>query len=84
MLLEPDMNTSHQTSKQLLDRVWQSLRDKDIKQAIDSSNLLGRNFPNFAPGWHAASHVAQFIKQPQSALVAINRALKLEPANIDW
>ena len=84
MLLEPDMNTSHQTSKQLLDRVWQSLRNKDIKQAIDSSNLLARNFPNFAPGWHAASHVAQFIKQPQSALVAINRALKLEPANIDW
>jgi len=84
MLLEPDMNPSHQTSKELLDRVWQSLRDKDIKQAIDSSNLLGRNFPNFAPGWHAASHVAQFIKQPQPALVAINRALKLEPANVDW
>jgi tetratricopeptide (TPR) repeat protein len=84
MLLEPDMNTSHLTSKQLLDKVWQSLRNKDIKQAIDSSNLLGRNFPKFAPGWQVASHVAQFIKQPQSALVAINRALKLEPANIDW
>ena len=62
MLLEPDMNTSHQTSKQLLDRVWQSLRNKDIKQAIDSSNLLARNFPNFAPGWHTTSHVAQFMK----------------------
>ena len=84
MLLEPDMNTSHQTSQDLLDKVWQNLRKKDIREAINNSNLLGQRFPNFAPGWHAASHVAQLIKQPGPALVAIERALKFEPGNIDW
>lgn len=84
MLLEPEMNTTHQTSKQLLDLVWQSLGKKDFRQAINNSNLLNRNFPDFAAGWHAASHVAQLIKRPDSALIAIDRALKLEPDNIDW
>ncbi len=84
MLLEPKMNNSLPTSQQLLDRVWQSLQKKDIRQAVDNSNQLGRHFPNFAPGWHAASHVAQLIKQPKPALHAIEKALKLEPGNIDW
>ena len=84
MLLEPDMNTSQQTSKQLLDMVWQSMKKKDIRQAISSSNLLVQKHPDFAPGWHATSHVAQLIKQPESALLAIDRALKLEPQNTDW
>ena len=84
MLPEPEMITNQQTEQQLLAKVWQCLRKKDIRQALDSSNLLGRNFPNFAPGWNAASHLAQLIKQPQPALVAIDRALKLEPGNIDW
>ena len=84
MLLEPDMNSSRQTSQQLLDKVWQSLQKKDFKQAVFNSNLLGREFPDFAPGWHATSHVAQLVRQPKPALVAIERALKLEPGNIDW
>jgi len=84
MLFEPKMNDSQPTSQQLLDRVWQGLKNKEIRQAIDSSNLLNRHYPDFAPGWHAASHVAQLIQQPKPALLAIERALKLEPGNIDW
>jgi tetratricopeptide (TPR) repeat protein len=84
MLLEQTMNTRHQTSKELLDKVWQSLRKKDIRQAISSSNQLVQQYPDYAPGWHATSHVAQLIKQPGSSLLAIDRALKLEPNNIDW
>lgn len=78
------MNTDQQISQQLLDTVWQSLRQKDIRQAINKSNQLVQKYPGFAPGWHAASHLAQLIKQPKPALVAIDRALKLEPSNIDW
>ncbi len=84
MLPEPDMNTDHQTSQQLLDSVWQSLQQKDIRQAINKSNQLVQKHPGFAPGWHAASHLAQLIKQPKPALLAIDRALKLESSNIDW
>lgn len=80
---EPEMNTNL-TPNQLLEKVWQSLHRKDIRQAVDSSNILVRNFPDFAPGWNAASHVAQLLKKPEQALVAIERALKTEPENIDW
>jgi len=84
MLPEPDMNTDQRISQQLLDSVWQSLREKDVRQAISKSNQLVRKHPGFAPGWYAASHLAQLIKQPKPALLAIDRALKLEPSNIDW
>ena len=84
ILLERDMNTSLQTSQHLLEKVWRSLRQKDIRQAINDSNLLVQKFPGFAAGWHAASHVAQLIKQPDSALTAIDRALKLESGNTSW
>lgn len=78
------MNTSDPTSQQLLDRVWKCLAKKDIREAITQSNLLVKRYPAFAPGWQAASHLAQIIKQPKSALVAIDKALQLEPSNIDW
>jgi len=84
MLLESEMNPTQATSKHLLQSVWQSLANKDIRQAITSCNQLNRSFPDFAPGWHASSHLAQLIKQPKSALVAIDKALKLEPRNTDW
>jgi len=84
MLSEPIMNTSQETPQQLLNLVWQQLRQKNIRSAIDKSNQLVHQFPDFAPGWHAASHIAQLIRKPGPALTAIDRALKLEPANIEW
>jgi tetratricopeptide (TPR) repeat protein len=84
MLHESEMNTGDPTSQQILDRVWKSLGQKNIREAITQSNLLVQRFPGFAPGWHAASHLAQIIKQPKSALIAIDKALQLEPSNMDW
>jgi len=78
------MNTKHKTNEQLLDEIWQNLQKKDLNLAVRNSNLLTQKFPDFAAGWYAASHVAQLIRQPESALTAIDRALDIEPANIDW
>jgi tetratricopeptide (TPR) repeat protein len=78
------MNTNHKTNEQLLDEIWQNLQKKDLNQAVRNSNLLTQKSPDFAPGWVAASHVAQLIRQPESALTAIDRALDIEPANIEW
>jgi hypothetical protein len=84
MQLEPVMNPIRPTGRHLLESVWQSLANKDIRQAVNSSNQLNKSFPDFAAGWHATSHVAQLIKQPKPALVAIDKALSLEPENTDW
>ena len=78
------MNTKQKTNEQLLDEIWQNLRKNDLTQAVRNSNLLNQKSPDFGPGWYAASHVAQLIRQAESALTAIDRALDLEPANIDW
>jgi len=81
---ESQMTPTQETSGQLLERVWQSIRLKDLKQAIRSCNQLNSSFPGFAPGWHVASHLAQLIKQPELALKTIDRALTLEPGNRVW
>lgn len=78
------MMPTRETSGQLLERVWQGIRLKDVKQAIKSCNHLNKTYPGFAPGWHAASHLAQLIKQPELALKTIERALTLEPGNHEW
>jgi tetratricopeptide (TPR) repeat protein len=70
--------------QQLLQQVWQAIRNKDLKKAIDASNQLNQQFPAFASGWHAASHLAQMINQPRKALLAIDRALNLESGQADW
>ena len=78
------MISSRPTSQQLLDKMWQCIRQKDYQQAIASCDQLTRTYPDFAPGWYAANHLAQLIKQPDTALYTIERALKLEPGNRDW
>jgi len=81
---ESYMTRVRETSTQLQQSVWQSIHRKDIKQAIQSCNRLNKAFPDFAPGWFAASHLAQLIKQPEIALKTIERALSLEPGNHEW
>lgn len=69
---------------QLLKHAWQALGDKDPQRAITISNQLATKFPDFAPGWFAISHLAQLARQPRKSLIAIDRALKLDPTQVDW
>jgi hypothetical protein len=75
---------SAETSRQMLASAWQSIRLQDFRQAIKFCNRLNSEFPEFAPGWHVASHLAQLIKRPAIALDSIERALKIEPGNRQW
>ena len=78
------MNSHQEAPEQLLEMVWQKLRRKDVGQALEKGNLLVQRFPDYAPGWHVVSHIAQLIRQPERSLSAIERALTLEPDSIDW
>jgi hypothetical protein len=75
---DPEMTSSQVNKAALLQQVWRAIRSQDLKQAITCSNKLNGTFPDFAPGWHASSHLAQMVNQPRKALLAIDRALKLE------
>lgn len=78
------MNSSQADKQQLLQTLWQALRERRLQDAISASNQLSSRFPQFAPGWYAASQLAQSINQPRKALLAIDRALRLESGRADW
>ena len=78
------MNSSQEDKQRLLQQLWQALRERRLPQAIAASNQLTGRFPHFAPGWYASSHLAQSINQPRKALLAIDRALRLESGHPDW
>ena len=70
-------------ARSLEDRVWRSLRNKDVKQALATCEQLNREHPNYASGWHTASQLALRLNNPAAALAAIDKALALEPGNTD-
>jgi len=68
-------------ARSLEDRVWRSLRNNDVNQALAACQQLNGQYPDYAPGWHTASQLALKLGNPTAALGAIDRALSLEPGN---
>ena len=50
-------------------RVWEMLEAGDAKNAINACEKLNRQFPDFASGWHTASHLALKLGNPKMALL---------------
>jgi len=65
-------------------RVWQLIDDADVQGAISACQELNTQFPDFASGWHSASQIALKLRNPKAALVAIEKALALEPTSTAW
>ena len=84
-LMAPQQNDSNTltAARSLEDRVWRSLRNKDLKQALAACEQLNREHPDYASGWHTASQLALRLEKPAAALAAIDRALAIEPGNTD-
>ena len=83
--MAPQQNDSNTltAARSLEDRVWRSLRNKDLKQALAACEQLNREHPDYASGWHTASQLALRLEKPAAALAAIDRALAIEPGNTD-
>jgi Flp pilus assembly protein TadD len=64
--------------------VWQFLDRNDTKQALAACQRLNEEFPDFAPGWRTASHLALKIRNAPLALQAIEKALEIEPDSTTW
>lgn len=68
-------------ARSLEDRVWRSLRNNDVDEALAACRQLNGQFPAYAPGWHTASQLALKLGNPSAALTAIDRALAIDPGN---
>ena len=65
-------------------QVWRSLEQGDLRSAINACEQLNRQFPEFASGWHTASHLASRLGNREMALDAIRQATRLDPENPTW
>ena len=68
----------------LEDRVWTFIKKNDLKRAVVECELLNKQHPDFASGWHTASQLALKLNKRPLALAAVDRALLLDANNTEW
>ncbi len=71
-------------ARSLEDRVWTLIEKKDLRRAIVECELLNKQYPDFASGWHTASQLALKLNNRSMALAAVDRALSLDANNTEW
>ena len=64
--------------------VRQLARDGKFREAIEACDRMNQQFPEFERGWYTASRLAMQLKEPQLAVSAIDRALRLSPGKPAW
>lgn len=84
MKLSPPTKSYPAAAKSLDERVWMHIERSEVKDAIAGCERLNKDFPDFAPGWNTASHIAMRANKPVLALAAIEKALVLDPENTVW
>jgi tetratricopeptide (TPR) repeat protein len=63
---------------------WKLANQGKMKEAVAACSDLNQQYPDFAAGWHTASHFAQRLNNGAMALRAIDNAVSLEPKNSEW
>jgi tetratricopeptide (TPR) repeat protein len=72
-------------SEKVLDaRIWKLAQQGDMRQALAGCRDLNGHFPGYAPGWITTSFLALRANNLPAALLAVDRALELEPGNSEW
>lgn len=82
---QPPFSSSNQPTRETLHRAtWQKLRQDDVKSAVALCQQLNASYPNYADGWHVASNLALKLRNPPKALEYIEKAIAIQPSNIQW
>lgn len=66
--------------QQLADRVAGNIEAGDIRRAFEACRELNQGYPDHAYGWYLASFLLKKTGRVRDALVAIDRALRLDPS----
>jgi tetratricopeptide (TPR) repeat protein len=61
--------------------VHRLLKSGDLPNASGACEALNEAYPDFAPGWASASHIALKLERPLQAIQLIERALAIAPQN---
>lgn len=69
---------------QLEARVLAAIARGNTRLAIDVCRQLNSRFPEFASGWYTTSQLAARVGNARGALLAIEKAIALQPENPRW
>ena len=72
------------TAEDIARHIWQRLEVNAVEEAVGLCQELNRKYPDYAEGWHVASHVAERARLPGKALEFIERGLQLDPGNAGY
>jgi tetratricopeptide (TPR) repeat protein len=79
-----DGKRGDESANRELREVSRLMRSGDWAGARTACLRLNDRAPQFADGWRAASHIAMALKEPETALAAIERATAIEPVNVRY
>ena len=77
-------NISSLSIEPALDHVWSLINNKAVPQANADCAELNRKFPHSTDAWYASSFLAFQLKDISKAILLINKAIALEPQNVQW
>ncbi len=67
-----------------LDQAWTYINDQNVPLAQQACQNINQLFPMDADGWYATSFLAFQLKQFNIALSTIDKAIGLQPSNLQW
>lgn len=67
-----------------LDKAWAYINERKVPLAQQACQNINQNFPMSADGWYATSFLAFQLKQLSIAISAIDKAITLQPNNLQW
>ncbi|MDO6446152.1 sulfotransferase [Colwellia sp. 1_MG-2023] len=67
-----------------LDQAWTYINERKVSLAQQACQKINQDFPKNADGWYATSFLDFQLKQFPTAIIAIDKAIGLQPHNFQW
>lgn len=84
MKVEQSKHADSRAAKALEAEVWRLMRQNELQEAATVCARLTAQHPQRGSVWHTASQLALKLNNPAAALAAIEKALAIDAAPVDW
>ena len=77
------MTLSH-SKNELVDGIYRLMDQRDFQNAGKLCEAVTSRYPEFAEGWAAAAEFFLRVTNPQRALELVQRAITIDPLDVNW
>lgn len=78
------LSTNESDIESRLDQAWTYINERKVPLAQQACQNINQDFPLSADGWYATSFLAFQLKQLSTAINTIDKAITLQPHNLQW